>query len=113
MTLAQLAGNSFPPNLRDAAAQICLQIASTNSPPATNNTLLQQMPPAPEDKHQINHHKAESQETDPFLSETEKGSFEEEYNENVSLFQIYLIFFLLCAYFESQIFWTQPWHSLV
>ena len=32
-----------------------------------------------------------------FLSETEKGSFEEEYNENVSPFQIYLIFFLLSA----------------
>ena len=47
------------------------------------------------------------------LSETEKGSFEEEYNENVSPFQIYLIFFLLSAYFESQIFCTRPWHSLV
>ena len=48
-----------------------------------------------------------------FLSETEKGSSEEEYNENVSPFQIYLIFFLLSAYFESQIFCTRPWHSLV
>ena len=67
------------------------------------------MPPAPEDKHQINHHKAESQETDPFLSETEKGS----YVKRFPISNKYLIFLLLCAYFESQIFWTRPWHSLV
>lgn len=52
------------------------------------------MPPAPENKHQINHHhKAESQETDPFLSETEKGSFEKQYNENVFPFQMNIEFF--------------------
>ena len=72
------------------------------------------MPPAPENKHQINHHhKAESQETDPFLSETEKGSFEKQWWKRFPIWNRYLIFLLLCAYFESQIFWTRPWHSLV
>ena len=62
------------------------------------------MPPAPEDKHQINHHKAESQETDPFLSETEKESLEKQYNENVFPFQMNIdIFAPLCIFWESDI----------
>ena len=62
------------------------------------------MPAAPEDKHQINHHKAESQETDPFLSETEKGSFEKQYNEHVFPFQMNIEFFApLCIFWKSDI----------
>ena len=59
------------------------------------------MPPAPEDKHQINHHKAESQETDPFLSETEKGSFEKQYNENVFPFQMNIGFVLYGSFWKG------------
>ena len=72
------------------------------------------MPPAPEDKHQINHHKAESQETDPFLSETEKRVLWKAVQwKRFPISNEHWIFLLLCAYFESQIFWTRPWHSLV
>ena len=71
------------------------------------------MPPAPEDKHQINHHKAESQETDPFFVRDGKGVFWR--GVQWKRFPISNIFdlFLLSAYFESKIFCTRLWHSLV
>ena len=62
------------------------------------------MPPAPEDKHQINHHKAESQETDPFLSETERGLMKSS-NENAFQCQMNIDFFApLCIFRKSDIF---------